>query len=251
MAAIHVTTDRGRRSRREGRDGEKRGCACAYAEGGEGGGRDAGDALAFGLEEGEVLAFLGLAEEARVQLRALRRGALAGDLPPEQHGQRHRGACPLAAAAAAAPAAARGPRARRHLPAGQAAAAAATTAAAPNPVCRRASEAGGPRASHTPFGAVPFLGRRGEGGREGGGGGVARKRRKRKRGEERVVGWVTWEGKRIWRSTGRGNPARHAHCTISAKVGSPTGRAEEEEDEGPPSGFSLNGSGYKVQSRLS
>jgi hypothetical protein len=24
---------------------------------------------------------------------------------------------------------------------------------------------------------------------------------------------------RIWRSTGRGNPARHAHCTISAKVG--------------------------------
>jgi len=68
--------------------------------------------------------------------------------------------------------------------------------------------------------------------REGEEGGGARKR---KRGEGRVVGWVTWEGKRIWRSTGRGNPARHALCTISAKVGRPTGRAEqqEEEEEGP------------------
>lgn len=39
--------------------------------------------------------------------------------------------------------------------------------------------------------------------------------------EERAVGWVTWETRRIWTSTGRGNPARHAHYTISAKVGRP------------------------------
>lgn len=187
---------------------------CAYAEGGEGGGRDAGDALAFGLEEGEVLAFLGLAEEARVQLRALGRGALAGDLPPEKHGQRHRGASPLAAAAA------RGPRARRHLPARPPPL--QPPPRRPNPVCRRASERGGrsPCLSPPPFGAVPFFGRRGEGGT----GGwwwwcEEEEEEEERRGEEGgPMGHMGGE-ERIWRSTGRGNPARHAHCTISAKVG--------------------------------
>jgi hypothetical protein len=62
----------------------------AYAEGGEGGGGDAGEALAVGLEEGVVLPLLGLAEEPDLQLGALRRGLLADHLPPQQHGERHR-----------------------------------------------------------------------------------------------------------------------------------------------------------------
>lgn len=62
----------------------------AYAEGGEGRGGDAGEALAVGLEEGVVLPLLGLAEEPDLQLGALRRGLLADHLPPQQHGERHR-----------------------------------------------------------------------------------------------------------------------------------------------------------------
>lgn len=62
----------------------------AYAESGEGGGGDAGEALAVGLEEGVVLPLLGLAEEPDLQLGALRRGLLADHLPPQQHGERHR-----------------------------------------------------------------------------------------------------------------------------------------------------------------
>jgi hypothetical protein len=107
---IHVTPDRGAPSRGKRRGWMSgRGGGGAYAERGEGGGRHTGDALAFGLEEGEVLAFLGLVEEPRVKLRPLRRGALADYLPPQKHCQRHgrAGASPRAAAA--------GPRRpRRH-----------------------------------------------------------------------------------------------------------------------------------------
>jgi hypothetical protein len=182
---------RGVESRREGGEG-----AWAYAEGGEGGGRDVRDALAFGLEEGEVLALLGLAEEAPVQLRALRRGALAGHLPPEQHGQRHRAASPRAAAAAGAPSA-RGPRARRHLPARP-----PPLQPPPQRRIRCAGERGGrsPCLSLAPFGAAPFLGGEEREGGGGGGGGATKRKRKRREerrgwsdrmGHMRVAGWIS------------------------------------------------------------
>jgi hypothetical protein len=71
---------------------------------------------------------------------------------------------------------------------------------------------------------------------EGGGGGGARKR---KRGEGGRMGHMGDETRRIWTSTGRGNPARHAHYTISAKVGRPM--------RGPRFFFSLKGSSLQLQ----
>lgn len=66
----------------------------AYGEGGEGGGRRAGAALAGGLEQREVLALLGAAGLPRrdggpVDAAPRRRDALRRSLPPQQVPERH------------------------------------------------------------------------------------------------------------------------------------------------------------------
>lgn len=137
-------------------------------------------ALAFGLEEGEVLALLGLAEEAVLELRALGGGPLADHLPPKQHGEWHGGA-PGPGRAAAAAAAAHGPR-RRLGPRGH-------PPPLPPPPRRSAIGARAVPNSSRPsrIGAVPFLGEEGEERRGGRGGGVRRRQEEGGRRREDVT----------------------------------------------------------------